>query len=204
VAVRDGAHVIAREEVLPRRHQERLPVLIHELMEESGVRRASLDAIVFGRGPGSFTGLRLAAATAQAWGMAGRLPVYPVSSLAAIALRAVWARRDSTQALNICTIVKARAGEVYVGNFAWDGQTLQSTATERRAQAIEVAFDTNVDLAVGDGCLEVDCGQIPNEPRLLPSAEAVLALIKTAEACEAAYALPVYLQADADWGAKTR
>jgi len=204
VALRFEKRVLTREEKLPRRHQERLPILIRELMEESGVSRDALDAVAFGRGPGSFTGLRLAAATAQAWGMAGNLPVYPVSSLAALALRAVWERGASAGicALNICTMVRARSSEVYVGNFAWDGQALRETSAPQRTRVSLVKLDASIDLAVGDGCLEVDCGHIPSEPELLPSAEAVLMLARPPiKACDAAHALPVYLQADADWGA---
>ncbi len=200
VALQAGDRVHAREEVLPRRHQERLPLLIQEVLAASGVKARSLDAIAFGRGPGSFTGLRLAAATAQAWGMACNVPVYPVSSLAALALKAAWERGASA---HICALIKARAGEVYVGDFAWNGHTLEALGVERRVQASRVVFDSVPDLAVGDGCVEVRHEAIPADTNILPSAKAVLALVPTATACEAARALPVYLQADADWGARS-
>jgi len=201
VALQVGDSVHVREEILPRRHQERLPMLIQDLFGASGANASSLDAIAFGRGPGSFTGLRLAAATAQAWGMAANVPVYPVSSLAALALAAAWKQGAS---VHIGALIKARAGEIYVGEFAWTGHTLQATAIERRVQASRVTFDVVPDLAVGDGCLEVTSAAISTDASVLPGAEAVLALVPTVTACEAAHALPVYLQADADWSTNPR
>ena len=196
-ALRVGTSEALREERLPRRHQERLPMMIRELLEQSGLRRRDLSAVAFGRGPGSFTGLRLAAATAQAWGMAGNLPVHGVSSLAAIALKA--ARKLDVRG-HICALIKARAGEVYRGDFVWDGTSLEASAAERRVSAADFEFAASTELAAGDGCTEVDCAAVRCEPLLLPGAEAVLALAPATPACDAASALPVYLQSDSEWG----
>ena len=197
VALQFRGQIFAREALLPRRHQERLPIMVEELMEASGADKQDLSAIAFARGPGSFTGLRLAAATAQAWGMALDVPVRGVSSLAALALRG--ARQLETKG-RVCALIKARAGEVYRGDFLWDGHAVEADGVECRMQASRVQFESLPDLLVGDGCLEVERANIRTEAALLPGAEAVLALAAHAPSCDAARALPVYLQADSAWG----
>ena len=189
-----------REAVAARRHQERMPAMIAELLEEARLTRSDLTGVAFGRGPGSFTGLRLAAATAQAWGMAGGLPVFAVSSLAALALGG--ARQLDKQG-PICALIKARPGEVYRGDYVWDGRSLETCGPEQRCESRKVDFERGAKMpaiVVGDGCLEVNCAGLAIEPGLLPSAKAVVALAEHAAPCEASAALPVYLQADSDWG----
>ena len=59
---------------------------LQELLEETGARLDQLDCLAFGAGPGSFTGVRVAAAMVQALGFARQLPVVPISTLAALAM----------------------------------------------------------------------------------------------------------------------
>ena len=199
VAVKRGDQCFTRHELLPRRHQERLPAMISELLEEARLGAESLQAVAFGCGPGSFTGLRLAAATAQAWSLAHGLPVYAVSSLAAIALRHAW---DCASPLAIGVLVKARPGEVYRGDFFWSGERLARTAEDRKLDASVVRFDAiegQTLRLVGDGCLEVDTLGFETRPAVEPSAEAVLGLIGDSVALSPEQALPTYLRPDGDW-----
>ena len=87
--------------------------MIDDLLATAGVPLEDLDGIAFGRGPGSFTGLRVAAAVAQGLGLAVNLPLLPVSSLAAMA-QGLWRTEGQERSL-VC--IDARMGEVFWGAF---------------------------------------------------------------------------------------
>jgi tRNA threonylcarbamoyladenosine biosynthesis protein TsaB len=91
------------------RHAERILLLIDEALAEAGVALNQLDAIAFGRGPGSFTGLRISAGVAQGLAFGADLPVVPVSSLAALA--------QGMDAPNVLTAFDARMQQVYWGAY---------------------------------------------------------------------------------------
>jgi tRNA threonylcarbamoyladenosine biosynthesis protein TsaB len=77
-----------RFEVAPRRHAELALPWAEQLLAEAGIAKSQLDTIAVGRGPGAFTGVRLAIALAQGIALALDRPVVPVSTLAALAMRA--------------------------------------------------------------------------------------------------------------------
>jgi tRNA threonylcarbamoyladenosine biosynthesis protein TsaB len=113
-----GERLLERSELAPRRHAELLLPMCEALLAEAGLRRADLDALAVGCGPGAFTGVRLAVSAAQGIALALGLPVVPVSSLAALAMQAP---RNGAEVL---AVIDARMGEVYAGAFRCGGDGL--------------------------------------------------------------------------------
>ncbi|PMR70066.1 tRNA (adenosine(37)-N6)-threonylcarbamoyltransferase complex dimerization subunit type 1 TsaB [Halomonas heilongjiangensis] len=105
--------LLSRFELAPREHTRRLLPLVDEVLAEAGLAPASLDAVAYGHGPGSFTGLRIAAGAAQGLAYGLDRPLIGVSTLAALALGGH--RRHHFRYL--VTALDARMGEIYVA--AW-------------------------------------------------------------------------------------
>ena len=90
-------------------HSEQILPMVQELLAEAGASLKELDAIVFGRGPGSFTGLRIAAGVTQGLAFGAGLPVVPVSSLAGLA--------QGVNADRVLAAFDARMQQVYWGAY---------------------------------------------------------------------------------------
>jgi tRNA threonylcarbamoyladenosine biosynthesis protein TsaB len=117
VALYVDGQVLERFEIAPRRHAELSLPWAEALLAEAGVARSQLDAIALGRGPGAFTGDRLAIAIAQGIALALDRPLVPVSTLQVLALRA------PAGADQVLSSIDARMGEVYVARqVRVDGQ----------------------------------------------------------------------------------
>lgn len=129
--------LLQRHRVAPREHAHLILGMCEELLAEAGIGRGRLDAIAFGRGPGSFTGVRVATGVVQGIAFALDLPVVPVSTLAAIAQGAFRERGWG----EVVAAIDARMGEVYWGAYRAsdglvapvDGEHLSSPSAARGA-----------------------------------------------------------------------
>jgi len=136
VAIND--RIIADFAIAPRGHAQRLLPMAEEMLARAGIGYPDLDLVAFGRGPGSFTGVRIATAMAQGIAMARDLPMMGMSSLECLAWGA-WRRfKDGTgplggpvehsgsgpmDGLDVLVAIDARMGEIYrAGYRIIDGQ----------------------------------------------------------------------------------
>ena len=115
VALALDGDIVERFEIEPR-HGERLLSMVQELMAACGVALTQFDAIAFGRGPGSFTSLRIGAGVAQGLAFGADLPVVPVSSLAALA--------QGVDAAKVLAAFDARMRQLYWGAYVRNAQGL--------------------------------------------------------------------------------
>ena len=122
-----------RFELAPRRHVALLLPFVDALLAEASIRPGALDAVAFGCGPGSFTGLRIAAGITQGIAFGSDLPVIPVSTLAALAQGTV--RQQG--AVNVLAALDARMQEVYWGVFHRDSEGRVTAAGEEQVCAPE-------------------------------------------------------------------
>jgi tRNA threonylcarbamoyladenosine biosynthesis protein TsaB len=135
VALLCRGEIQARHERAPRRHAELVLPWADALLASAGLARSQLDAIAVGRGPGAFTGVRLAIALAQGMALALDRPVLPISTLAALAMQA---KGDETAPeAPILAAIDARMGEVYLGIFRRDAAGLVVALDEERLGAPE-------------------------------------------------------------------
>ena len=97
------------DELAQRTHTKRILPMIDELLVNSGINLKQVDALAFGRGPGSFTGVRVGAGIAQGLAFGADLPVIAISNLTAMAQAAF----ELYQAENVAAAIDARMNEVY-------------------------------------------------------------------------------------------
>jgi tRNA threonylcarbamoyladenosine biosynthesis protein TsaB len=119
VALSCNGTVISRVEAAPRMHSRLLYPMLNAVMNEAGIRPNQLDAVIFGKGPGSFTGLRIAASTAQGIGFACDIPLVGISTLQAMAQQAF----EEQQHTSVISIMDARMNELYLGQYVLDEKT---------------------------------------------------------------------------------
>ncbi len=190
-------------ELTPMQHTSVILPMIQSLLDSAGVKLDELDAIAFGCGPGSFTGIRIAASLAQGLAFAASLPVIPVSSLAAAA-QAAYMQHGWQQ---ILVAVDARMGQIYWGAYQVENSQVFPLIVDEISAADGVSrVADNGFAAIGDGwCVYGDAlvrrlGWQPSHTDFdaVPTAQALLVLAKERyqrkDWVGADMALPVYLR----------
>ncbi len=202
VALCIGERSIERYVELERGHADQLLPMIDSVLEEGGVALTSLDAIAFGRGPGGFTGVRLAASVAQGLAFGAQIGVVPISDLAAVVQRVV---QLNPAARRVLVANDARMREVYWAPFEVHPSLV--SGPERVCASVDVSLPVAEGpwAAAGRGlkawpelaerCRAAGASLYPD---LLPRASEILTLARIAVAAgqmlDPADALPVYVR----------
>lgn len=196
--------------VAPRQHNSLVFSMLEELLPGGKLRDHGIELIAFGSGPGSFTGLRVAASVAQGLAFSADLPAVAVSTLATLAqgaLRTGLAGSGDT----IFSTLDARVNELYSAVFTYrDGLAVQlGTATACAPTELAPAGD-EIMLALGSGChylqefppqlrsriQSVDADILPHARDMIPLALASLAAGQTMRPADIQ---PVYVRDEIGW-----
>ncbi|MDR0807470.1 MAG: tRNA (adenosine(37)-N6)-threonylcarbamoyltransferase complex dimerization subunit type 1 TsaB [Enterobacteriaceae bacterium] len=113
VAIWNDGEIHALYELCPREHTQRMLPMVQQILLESGLKLSDLDALAFGSGPGSFTGVRIGIGIAQGLALGADLPVIGLSTLNTMAQGAF----RMTGASQVLAAIDARMGEVYWGQY---------------------------------------------------------------------------------------
>src|SRR5688572_16016384 len=127
VALLHGGKTLQRFEHRPQAQADLVLPMIEAVLSEAGLKTQDLDAIAYGRGPGSFTGLRIAAAVTQGIAVATGLPVIPVSTLAVIA-QGVYRVHGREK---VIAAIDARMQEIYWGYYRLQNGLMTAVGDEQ-------------------------------------------------------------------------
>lgn len=195
-----------RYQIAPQQHTQLILPMLQELLQEAGITLHQLDAIAFGRGPGSFTGLRIAHSVTQALAYAANLPVLPISNLLALAQTAAKQLKTTTEHNLLCAL-DARMQEIY-----WACYQLKADQTLIEVTAETVSAPTKITLPITTKWIGVGSGfvsypfiqqQFTDQPLQImadcyPRASAIAKLaaqdFQQKKAIAATAAIPIYLR----------
>lgn len=213
VALGHDGKVYLQAEVAPQKHANLVLAQIDAVLEEAGLTRADIDAIGYGAGPGSFTGVRIALATAQALGLGLEKKVFAVSDLKLLVAQPLLAAAPGTLGL-ACT--DARMGEVYYALFARTEQGLETVIAEQVVKpeaavtaltAALAAHGKSLGVLAGTGIALLSAQGLPlteeqlADLTLYPRADSIITLtqVETPTLVDPADAEPLYCRNEVTW-----
>jgi len=148
VALALDEHIVEMQSHTPKEHTQQLLPMIDNLLAKQELSLADLDAIAYGQGPGSFTGLRISASVVQSLAFAHNMPVIAISSLQALAEQAL--RRWGTQHCIAC--IDARMSEVYWGEYKLHDNHMIPVTTEKVIKVADMTMPEDpYCLGIGNG-----------------------------------------------------
>ncbi|MCE9847731.1 tRNA (adenosine(37)-N6)-threonylcarbamoyltransferase complex dimerization subunit type 1 TsaB [Aeromonas allosaccharophila] len=204
-----GDKLFSRWEEAPRDHTRKILPMVQAVLDDAGISLSDLDAIAFGRGPGSFTGVRIGIGVAQGLAFGAGVPLIGISTLAAMAQGAY--RLDGAE--QVLTAIDARMNEVYFGRYELLDGRMQLVGDEvvsdpaalvdvrgkqaGRVTCVGTGFETYGEILSGLAD-ELAVSQVR-----FPAAEDMLPLARAAwlagEAVPVEQATPVYLRDKVTW-----
>ncbi|PJE10890.1 tRNA (adenosine(37)-N6)-threonylcarbamoyltransferase complex dimerization subunit type 1 TsaB [Legionella sp.] len=199
IALLRNGELRSDEQGTQRSHARLILPMVENLLAEAEWSLSQLDAIVYGRGPGSFTGLRIACSVAKGLAYAQDLPLYPVSSLAAIANEALQ-QESNPQEAAVLVVLDARMNQLYWAYF--NAQSYQ--VDEQVSFVADIGLEDEKPLILAGVGYESYLPQFSPAIQkrmdkmltIYPKAEAMIRLVLTGkiDAVSAADALPVYIR----------
>lgn len=194
--------VIERFQVAPREHGNLILSMVDELLLEAGLTLQQLDALAFGRGPGSFTGVRMATGVIQGLAFAAQLPVAPVSTLAALGQQV-----DGVDGQTVYAALDARMSEVYWCEYVIEKGCLVAVSDEMVIAPDKISVQPGkTAIGIGHGWATYEAKlreqvqakelvlQANGLPRAREVAQLAVRLVENKQTVSAENALPVYLR----------
>ncbi len=210
VALLVNDRVISRSEVAPRDHTKKVLPMVDEVLKEAGLTLQDLDALAFGRGPGSFTGVRIGIGIAQGLAFGADLPMIGVSTLAAMA-QASYRLHGAT---DVAVAIDARMSEVYWARYTrqengeWAGVDAECVIPPARLSEEAQADDkTWTKAGTGWDAYQEDLSKLPfnvtSGDVLYPDSQDIVILaeleLKKGNTVPVEESSPVYLRDNVTW-----
>ena len=147
VAIVDDQAIMAEStSVSAQTHAVHLIEIVQKVLDMSGLTLSEIDGFAVGRGPGSFTGLRIGISTIKALAVATKKPVVGVSNLDALAVQA------AISSNMVCPLMDARKGEVYFSRYRYENGNLQKIVPVQVSTLDEVLSAINTACVfIGEG-----------------------------------------------------
>lgn len=211
VAWSDNGRVQQRHEIAPRQHNQRLFAFLAELLPSGHLREHGIEAVAYGCGPGSFTGLRIAASAVQGLTYATGLPAIAVSTLAVQAQTACRQGLAEDGQLILSTL-DARINEVYSAWFRVSAGKVCEITTAQASSPDQVQLFAGAEdaVAIGSGCQFLERMPVALQHALskvavqvVPEARDLITLasdqLQEGEVQAAAEVQPVYVRDEINW-----
>lgn len=205
-------------ELAAKSHTQRLLPMVDEILQQAGCDRGALDAIAFGRGPGSFTGLRICLGVVQGLAYGLGVPVIPVSTLSAIA-SGYYSSSSAVQSATTLIALDARMEEIYWGLFKHEpGSVVPVTMTEEFVMSPALVHQHEIIRQLEQPVVGIGSGWHYPDLQLLPSssiqmdvyphaqdiARIAQVMMARGETQSAFDAQPVYLRDEVSWKKRQR
>jgi len=198
VALAVNNTVYHTSEVAPQRHAQLVLGFVENVLQQAQLSRQDIEGIVFGQGPGAFTGVRIAMSVVQGLALALDVPVLGLSTLQALGY-AVCDQQQPADQSQVLVANDARMGEAYHCAYIWQKEQLQATGPEQVSAPHNIEA-TGFDVYVGSAFKvfeELKDRQAPTYADALPTATALLGLgmpIFTQQAVPIEQAQPSYVR----------
>lgn len=200
--------IIELYELAPRQHSQRLLSMVDQLLNDCGSSVKDLDAIAFGRGPGSFTGLRICLGLVQGLAYGADIPVVPISSLQALAQTAL-DKNLLGGCESLVATIDARMDEIYWSAYTVQGDLVEPLCEEQLCapESFSLPQTEGSFAGVGSGLQYKERmateGIDVIDAQLLPRASAIAKLaipaFEQGKSCSADQAQPTYIRDQVAW-----